>query len=312
MHIRLSHVNVSLQSENEVVYDGWRTLLDNVPADLLKGEADVELTLHLTLVNTLPHADQAECIYTDAQGIVDVFRLRDGSTLALHFRQGAWIEISPDGSSSAKGVVTPSIFREGHLEDVTFAALASLLRRHGCYLVHAAAVETDSGAILFVGPSHSGKTTTALSLVTANHKHLASDVTALTLDEGRIVAHPTAGTPRVREKSLNLLPKLNQYVVNRTESASQIRLPTERWGSGSEVRAVLFPTVTGGSQSRLESIPDALALARLMEESVDKWDAPVLFAHIDFLTMLARRARLYRLLLGKDMDQLRHLLESTL
>ena len=56
--------------------------------------------------------------------------------------------------------------------------------------MHCAAAEVDGGAVLLLGTSGAGKTTTLLSLVARGAGFLADDVAALELAEGTVVAHP--------------------------------------------------------------------------------------------------------------------------
>ncbi len=311
MRIRLGPVDLFLESQHEAVREGWRTLLGSDGAPPATA-AIASVRLQLSLAQTLPALAEVQRIYVDPNQIVDIYRsAQDGATI-MHFRQGALVWLWPGARQNARGVVTPPIFQHGHLEDVTFAALAPLLRRHALYLIHAAAVRVDQAAVLLVGPSHSGKTTTGLALVLNGGRHLASDVTALSLHDGRVIAHPTAGTPRIRPGALELLPSLQRLAEKPIDAVMRIDIRAKAWGSAAPVAALLFPTIATNGQSSLERLPESIALARLMEESIDRWDSDVLPDHMDFLAALTSQARHFRLHLAPHIEQLVHLIEDAL
>lgn len=317
MLIRLANVAVHLQSDSELIRAAWQKIFANAPQDIDVVKPATQLSLELQLVRALSPPPAAECIYHDPQGIVDAYRQGATSAITLHFRHGALVRLSPEGPREARGEVTMDIFRHGHLEDVTFTALAPLLRRLSCYLLHAAAVTTPAGAVLLVGPSHSGKTTTGLALVLAGWKHLASDVVVLSHSKTGIVAHPTAGVLSARTRSFELLPKLHELLQERRRTGPDVEqehltIAPKQWSSAMPVTTICFPQVTGESPSSLQRLEGGLALAQLMQESVDRWDADALLQHIEFLTTLSRQVRHYRLALGPDVERLPQLLQATL
>lgn len=288
-----------------------------MPAPQARAAATARLSLTLRLVNELNLPEAAERIYQDDGQIVDVYQSPQTGSFILHFLQGAVIRLQPDTSAGVQGQITEPIFHHGQLEDVTLTALAPLLRRHGCYLVHAAAVSSGSGALLLVGPSHSGKTTSGLRLVLAGHKHLASDVVLLSQVGNQIYAFPTPGTATIRARTLQLLPQLEALIEDddsalAVQDGLRVRIAPEQWGAPAPVVAIFFPTIGGTTQSTVRPLEQGVALAKLMEESIDRWDSAVLLNHMAFLTALSQQARCLRLALGADVDSLPSLLESAL
>lgn len=70
--------------------------------------------------------------------------------------------------------------------------LSALLRQRGVLALHAAAVATPCGAVLFAGHSGSGKSTLLAALVARGCRMLADDLTAITLDAGGVpLVHPS-------------------------------------------------------------------------------------------------------------------------
>ncbi|MFW6068472.1 MAG: hypothetical protein ACOC9E_02705 [Chloroflexota bacterium] len=314
MLFQLGDVAVNLLSDSSQICAYWKRLFRGPEVARTVADRDLPLSLSLQLVETLSLPDPAGRLYRDAQGTLDVYAQPQGG-FALHFLQGALVNLHPDHDASAAGAVTAEIFAYDRLEDVTFVSLAALLRRKGCYLVHAAAVSTARGAVLFVGPTHSGKTTTGLALLLAGWKHLASDVVILSRSDGAIVAHPTPGFINVRPPTFELLPELRHLSVGtQSGNAAGARLELEgtQWSAAAPVTAICFPQLTSDAQSKLEPLDASIALARLMEESVDRWDKAALLDHMAFLTSLSQQASHYRLLLGSDVDNLSQHLHAAL
>lgn len=71
------------------------------------------------------------------------------------------------------------------------------LSRHGRLVLHACAVEMDGTAIGFIGRSGSGKSTLAAACCRRGYRLVADDALALTIDDGRPVAWPTADGVRL-------------------------------------------------------------------------------------------------------------------
>jgi hypothetical protein len=77
-----------------------------------------------------------------------------------------------------------------------------------------------------------------------------------------------------------------------------------RWSSGAAVGAVCFPEVTAGLASVRRPILRTVALARLIEGSLDRWDGPTIPSHVGLLEALVLQARSYVLSLGQEMSGL--------
>ena len=73
---------------------------------------------------------------------------------------------------------------------------AALLLQRGIVALHASAVATDAGAVLFMGGSGMGKSSLLTALLKRGHAMLADDVTGVVVRNGRAVALPAF--PNVR------------------------------------------------------------------------------------------------------------------
>ncbi len=308
MRVRLGDLTVLLTSSAGAVRAEW--------AELFAGwdsSAEPEIALTLARAERLPPLPEQAPAYTDDRGIVDVYR-EEGAFL-LHFHGGALVRLRGD---RVEGVVLDTALGNGQLEDVTLTALAPLLRARGAYLLHAFAASCDGAAALICGASGSGKTTSGASLLLGGWRYLANDAVLLQRRGEDIVALPTPGSLQVRPATLFLLPALrHRRGYPHAATASYIfpadAVAEEGWGEPAPVRALFFPHIERElAASYLQPLEKAVALARLVEESVDRWDTAALGAHLNVLQALVAGAEAYRLHLGQDVERLPQLLASTM
>jgi hypothetical protein len=88
------------------------------------------------------------------------------------------------------------------------------------------------------------------------------------------------------------------------------QLVNGQWSEPAPVVAIYFPHIEDRAQSALQAQGRALCLARLLEESVDRWDKATMPAHINLLHSLSRQAAAYTLRLGRDVATLPALLDQ--
>jgi hypothetical protein len=305
MRIRLGTLTVTLDSPDREVVAAWEDLFSG-----WQSADEPELSLALNVVETLQPTSADPPLYVDPRAIVDVYS--HGSSYWLHFHIGAAVHVDQNG---ARGHITPGAVEYGQVEDVTYTALAPLLRRRGYYLLHAFAATVDGHTILLCGPSGTGKTTTGVSLLLHGWQLLANDVVLLEQRQDGIYALPTPGPLRVRPPTLFLLPALRHRPGSaHTPTASYIfpgeAVATAGWGDPAPIDAIYFPAIQkGASHSRREPLPQAVALAHLLEESVDRWDVASLEGHTSLLQTLVQQAPARVLHLAMDVDALPQLLK---
>jgi hypothetical protein len=98
------------------------------------------------------------------------------------------------------------------------SALAALLQQRGLLPLHASAVKTPVGAVLFAGASGAGKSTLASTLNDRGYTCLTDDVSAVSInDGGEAVIHPAYGHLRLWQDATE---KLGYDTVQRTKAAS--------------------------------------------------------------------------------------------
>jgi hypothetical protein len=104
------------------------------------------------------------------------------------------------------------------------SAIGALLHQRGMLTLHASAIETERGAVLFVGHSGNGKSTTAAALHKRGYRILADDICPLALDEnGQPQALP--GFPQ-----LKLWADTAKKLEHDTEGLRRVRPQLEKFG----------------------------------------------------------------------------------
>lgn len=289
-HFALGKLIIALRSDGATVTTRWSTIFDD---EGLTRTAAADITLTLSLVETPPPWPERFDVREPISGL-GVVHHDDGN--ALYFAAGAYAFIERN-SSVIEGQITRSCLP--YIEDVTYTFLAAACRRSGHYLLHAFAAEKNGRALLLVAPSGGGKTTTGLALLQSGYRLLANDTVVLTRHHNTLFAHPTPEQIQVRRPTFALLGSLCE--VYRP-------LPTSRFlrhfkfepGETTPITAVCVLDLQPERPCALTLLPKPMALACLLEASVDRWDKNTLAAHTGFLQRLCAQAKTYRLRVGRD------------
>lgn len=319
-------IAMTLRGADQQASRFWHTVLAGWPPPALQPPAAsraVTFDLSLTVTRDAPQPPSGVSpIFQDKRtahelGLLHVYQ-PTAEQFVLHFPDGALVTVDV-AQQTLRGVYTAAMLRNGRLEDVLFTSLAPLLRRHDCYLVHAFAAvcpaSSTPAAALIVGPTRSGKTTTGLQLVLDGWRLLANDVVLLRATaKGDVWAYPWPGLITVRPRTFGLLPQLAAHVgrpswrPERDVVLTSEQIAGEAWGTAVPVKAVYFPQIESRPRSQLVGKNRGVALARLLEESLDRWDHDQIAPHSSLLRQLVSQATTYRLHLGQDMAQLPSLL----
>lgn len=329
MIFTLGGLQVWLDSQSPEINAYWRHLLGDFITEKVDQIPDVRLSLQLT--DTLPPTPPTPPFFTDAGddpeigGVLEAYHLPQDRTL-LNFFDGGHVtipsqkELSETACPIIHGLATSSTIPNGRLEDITTVGLAPFLRRKNRYLLHASGASIDGKAAIFVGKSFSGKSTTVLNLVFNGWKLLANDI--IVLEQSKpILAHPFSDYVRVRPKTIGLLPQLADYEIgvpflDHIETPADI-LPTHElvagdWSPPAEIKAIFFPQIEDREDTVVEKQPSTIALAHMLEESLDQWDQASLMGHTMILAQLSQQADCYVVKLGRDLPQVPPLLKSLL
>ncbi|MCK5920709.1 MAG: hypothetical protein KAG66_07190, partial [Methylococcales bacterium] len=195
---------VRLESDSEWIRKGWHTFFnfglrvrENVPENTpILGRIVIKVREKMPAFPTHPPLFQDKQSWgSNERRTLSVYPTDTPSHMIVIFHEGAYIHI-PVGKQATTPLATITIqphFDWGRLEDVTMLTLATMLRPHGYFMVHAFAATWGSKAILLVGSRHSGKTTTGLNLVSHGWQFLGNDVILLKAHQSGIVALPSPG-----------------------------------------------------------------------------------------------------------------------
>lgn len=215
----------------------------------------------------------------------------------LQLRAGIGAGVVPPG---------PSLPRK----DFVIYSLLLLLRRRGLYGLHASCVASAGMGCLFVAPSGSGKSTNTYSLVRRGWDYLGDDAVLLRESGEGVEALALRRDLCLDPALARLFPEIAQHgQAGPFAGRGKRRLPMRDLYAGQLIdqcvpRVLVFPEIVPDATSRLVPAEPADALARLMAQSaVLALDSEALPLHLQLLARLARQARSYRLLAGRDLRE---------
>jgi hypothetical protein len=143
----------------------------------------------------------------------DIFSLEIENVAKYLVRNGneIWIEAAPAASDDDINAFLIS------------SAFAALLQQRRLLTLHASAIMTDRGSVLFVGLSGSGKSTTLAALADMGYEMVTDDIAALGVaDDGTAEIIPSFPFARLREDALARLGKSK-------EDYSRLRSKVEKY-----------------------------------------------------------------------------------
>lgn len=231
----------------------------------------------------------------------DNFFLTDGSSV-FHLRPHA-------GEAYAR--IAPSFFCKPPLAQANFwcFGLLKLLRPLGIYSLHAAGLAPKDGdGVLLVGPSGSGKSTLAIGLIRAGWSYLSDDAVLLRHGSQGIEALACRRSFYIdAERAADYAdfrcgdeePDCNG---GRRRNVGINESYPEQYLTQCLPRIVIFPKITGHSQSMLKPIDRVSALGFLLAQSAPQlFDRSTMSGHLELLKSLLQQAETYELNAGTDL-----------
>src|SRR5581483_3239536 len=184
-------------------------------------------------------------------------------------------------------------------------ALHAWLRKRNTQFVHGAAVGSEEGGVLLVGPGGSGKSTSALACLESGLRYLSDDYC---LVDENFVAHSLYGAAKlVGEADLLRFPGLAVWNQQRAEGEKAALFVNEQRAekliAKFPLRAILVPQVTGARDTSLEPCPQREALEALAPSTMAQLPASGA-GDLEFMSEMIRRLPCYRLRAGTDIAQI--------
>jgi hypothetical protein len=194
-------------------------------------------------------------------------------------------------------------------------AMHAWLRSEGMQMVHGAAIGTESGGVLLVGPGGSGKSTSALACLDSSLSYLSDDYCVVARQGSEFQVHTLYGAAKlVGEIDLARFPEL--AVWNRPADGEKAAMflheqRREKWIEQFPLKAILVPAVTGEQGTSIESCTKAQALEALAPSTMAQMPASGA-EDLAFLAEMVRTLPCYRLRAGTELAGIPRAVEGLL
>ena len=227
---------------------------------------------------------------------------RTATGLIVGNDEQAWFTI--EGSPPK---VRGTVGRSDATRMLLLGALIVALQSMGVYLIHAGAVSLDDQALLLVGDSGSGKSTTALALVSAGCRYIGDDGCLIRQRSGEVELLPLWSSFRLTDHSLASFSALKPH-SSRLAGDEKWKLdvlaafPDRYLAHWLGQKTLLFLGRSGQHSSSLHPLSQAEAVGLLIAQSnalsLDCHPNPR--GHLDLLARLVSVAHIARLQLGTE------------
>jgi hypothetical protein len=240
---------------------------------------------------------------------------RDRGRTVIEVSERGLVVVEPERRCAEVWAVAPERWAAEEREGLVFLLASEVLRASRLYPLHAAAVERDERAVLILGSSGAGKSTSLLSLMRAGWRCLSDDHPLIcdTADGPRVLPWParlelTAETPR-------LFGGLGE--VRARTGERKLWLYPEELGAGVAGAAaapalLLFPKVVDWPASSVEAVSSRFALEELLRLGMVVVDREVAAHQFSLLARLARETVRARVFFGSDVERLPALVDGLL
>ena len=277
-------------SERPASWTAWGLRIRSaIPLPFAPGAPVVEPDVVVSR-GSVPSANGASagppCPWESAPG---VFRLEVGGVARYLVREGREITVEPAGGDEA----ALGAFLLGPV-------MAACLQQRGIVTLHASAVATDAGAVLFTGRSGAGKSVLAATLVERGHHLLADNVAGVVLGAG---GHPEVlpAFPEVRlwADAVEALDCQGRTQGRVRIGLGKYRVPAGRFrAEPARVHAVFELAMHNRDEFNVQAVSSVRAFDMLLRSPVGATlvHAPAVHrGHFRTLATLVRKARFGRL-----------------
>ena len=241
---------------------------------------------------------------------------RGTDQLYLNFGDGVRVLCRPSSGDATFSVIESdpvNLFMATHL--MFTIVLVEMLKRQGCYSVHAAGFCKNGKAILIPGTSGAGKSTLAITLLRSGFGYLSDDMVFLRRNTAglRVLGFPE--DVDVSDQTIRFFPELKFLegtAKTRGWSKNQVRAD-EVYGAElvgeAEPGAIVLPQIAHRDTSTLRRISPDEALVEIVS-NVLLTESRSCQGHLNALTELVMNTPCYRLETGRDFDQIPTLLSG--
>ena len=284
-------------ADDATFWQGWLTSFSSLP----QSKAVPDLTITFKTVATVPEPPERPPDFL--QGNLLQYFI-NGDQIIAHFPRYGQLHLDLAAGRTDGRIITAAGQTYAILEDLIAIGLSPHLRRRQKFLLHAFAAAFAGEAVLLVGGIGAGKTTTGLSLLNAGWQLLSNDSPVVTAN-GRIQQYP--GVLAAYPESFAHFPVLAHLAENAVigDGRQKICVAAQEiwpdiWLPSASVRAICFPQIEQRSDHLLTPIARPAALTRLLPHAVERWDKPMIPAHLHILRQLVETAPAYILHLSSD------------
>jgi hypothetical protein len=230
--------------------------------------------------------------------------------LYLSFREGVRALSMPGLGGASFSVVESepvNLFMASHL--MLTILLVEILKRRGCYSMHAAGFCKDGKAILIPGTSGAGKSTLAITLLRSGFGYLSDDMVFL---RKRSDGLEVLGFPEdvdVSDQTISFFPELDFLRTSPKAVAWAKRQVRADGVYGVEMirearpGAIVIPKISGKERSVIRPIDADEALLEMVS-NVLLTEVRSCQSHLNILTELVKQTPCYRLETGRDFDRI--------
>ena len=178
---------------------------------------------------------------------------------------------------------------------------------HEYHLLHAGAVATEKGGVLFIGKGGSGKSTTALACLSSKYLYAADDYCIVTTQPSPYV-HSIFSSGKLNAEDINRFPEFLPALSNRNHLDTEKALyffhdifPKQITKSFPLV-AILIPEVTNQNNTSIEKVSVATSYLALAPSTIFQFQDKKSPVHM-FIGKLVKQVPSFRLNLGMDIKR---------
>ena len=280
----------------------WQETFASLPA----GQAPADLRLALNMSASVPPPPDREPDFT--QGQLLQYFVEDHQPIA-HFPAYGQMVLDFDAGTTKGQIVQAALDRYGVFEDLLAIGLSPHLRRRGLFLIHAFAAAYQGQAVLLIGGSGAGKTTTGMALLDQGWQLLSNDSPILNA-ASQVLQYPgvLAAFPETLQRFEMTRPLAQDVPAGQKILAAAEDLWPGIWLPHAPIGALIFPQIEDRAAHQLEPLTPPDALRRMLPHAVEQWDRAMIPDHLALLTEMAKNCPAFVLHLGPEVDTIPGLL----